>query len=40
MHLDPLRAAEVLTCFTDRVRNHVMIRIATLEGIRQAVKRQ
>lgn len=36
VHLDPPRAAEVLTCFTDRVRNDVMIRIATLEDIRPA----
>jgi flagellar motor switch protein FliG len=33
VHLDPDHAAAVLGCFTERHRNEVMVRIATLDGI-------
>jgi flagellar motor switch protein FliG len=33
VHLDPDHAAAVLSCFTERHRNEVMVRIATLDGI-------
>jgi flagellar motor switch protein FliG len=33
VHLDPDQAALVLKCFTERQRNEVVLRIATLEGI-------
>ena len=33
VHLDPDQAASVLKCFTERQRNEVVLRIATLEGI-------
>lgn len=32
-HLDPEQSSGVLKCFTDRHRNEVMVRIATLDGI-------
>jgi flagellar motor switch protein FliG len=35
-HLDPDQASSVLRCFTDRHRNEVMVRIATLDGIQPA----
>jgi flagellar motor switch protein FliG len=40
VHLEPLQAAEVVACFTERTRNDVMIRIATLEGIQPAALRE
>jgi flagellar motor switch protein FliG len=33
VHLDPDQSSSVLKCFTDRHRNEVMVRIATLDGI-------
>jgi flagellar motor switch protein FliG len=39
VYLDPQRAAEVLTCFNERTRNEVVIRIATLEGLRPSALR-
>ncbi len=33
VHLDPDLSSSVLKCFTDRHRNEVMVRIATLDGI-------
>jgi flagellar motor switch protein FliG len=33
VHLDPDQASSVLKCFSDRHRNEVMVRIATLDGI-------
>ncbi|MFT3856583.1 MAG: flagellar motor switch protein FliG [Aquabacterium sp.] len=33
VHLDPDHSSAVLKCFTDRHRNEVMVRIATLDGI-------
>ncbi len=36
VHLEFDQAAEVLKCFTERQRNEVMIRIATLDGIQPA----
>lgn len=36
VHLDPDQASGVLKCFTDRHRNEVMVRIATLDGIQPA----
>lgn len=38
-HLDQDQAAGVLGCFTERLRNDVMLRIATLEGIQPAALR-
>lgn len=36
VHLDPDLSSSVLKCFTDRQRNEVMVRIATLDGIQPA----
>jgi flagellar motor switch protein FliG len=36
VHLDSDQAAEVMKCFTERQRNEVMVRIATLDGIQPA----
>ena len=33
VHLDPDQSSSVLKCFSDRHRNEVMVRIATLDGI-------
>jgi len=33
VHLDPDHASEILNLFTERLRNDVLLRIATLEGI-------
>ncbi len=33
VHLDPDQSSSVLKCFTERQRNEVMVRIATLDGI-------
>ena len=39
VHLEPDQAAEVLRVFTERQRNEVMVRIATLDGIQPAALR-
>ena len=39
VHLDPDQSSSVLKCFTDRHRNEVMVRIATLDGIQPAALR-
>ena len=39
-HLDPGQASAVLTCFTERTRNDVLLRIATLDGIQPAALRE
>ncbi len=39
VHLEPDQAAEVLKLFTERQRNEVMVRIATLDGIQPAALR-
>ncbi|MGC4062901.1 MAG: flagellar motor switch protein FliG [Aquabacterium sp.] len=39
VHLDPDQASSVLKCFTDRHRNEVMVRIATLDGIQPTALR-
>jgi flagellar motor switch protein FliG len=39
VHLDPDMASSVLKCFTDRHRNEVMVRIATLDGIQPSALR-
>jgi len=36
VHLDPDQSSSVLKCFSDRHRNEVMVRIATLDGIQPA----
>ncbi len=36
VHLDPEQAADVLKVFTERQRNEVLVRIATLDGIQPA----
>jgi len=36
VHLESEMAAEIMKCFTDRQRNEVMMRIATLDGIQPA----
>ena len=36
VHLEHDQAAEVMKCFTERQRNEVMVRIATLDGIQPA----
>ncbi len=36
VHLDSDQAAEIMKCFTERQRNEVMVRIATLDGIQPA----
>ncbi len=40
VHLDRDQAGEILGYFTDRMRNDVMLRIATLEGIQPAALRE
>lgn len=40
VHLDQDQASEVLGFFTERLRNDVMLRIATLEGIQPAALRE
>jgi flagellar motor switch protein FliG len=40
VHLDPDQASDVLECFTERTRNDVMLRIATLDGIQPAALRE
>jgi len=34
VHLDADQAAEIINCFTDRLRQDVMLRIATLDGVK------
>lgn len=36
VHLDSEMASEIIKCFTDRQRNEVLVRIATLDGIQPA----
>ena len=36
VHLDRDQASEIVACFTDRLRNDVLLRIATLDGIQPA----
>jgi flagellar motor switch protein FliG len=40
VHLDPDQASRVLSCFTERTRNDVLLRIATLDGIQPAALRE
>jgi len=40
VHLDRDQAAEILSHFTDRLRNDTLLRIATLEGIQPAALRE
>ncbi|MFM0205350.1 flagellar motor switch protein FliG [Paraburkholderia fungorum] len=40
VHLDPQQASGVLACFTERTRNDVLLRIATLDGIQPAALRE
>ena len=40
VHLDHDQTAEVMTSFTERLRNDVVLRIATLEGIQPAALRE
>ncbi|CAN7726324.1 flagellar motor switch protein FliG [Paraburkholderia hospita] len=40
VHLDPEQASAVLSCFTERTRNDVLLRIATLDGIQPAALRE
>lgn len=40
VHLSPDQASDVLECFIERTRNDVLLRIATLDGIRPAALRE
>ena len=40
VHLERDQACEVLGCFTDRLRNDVLLRIATLSGVQPAALRE
>ncbi|MEW6313677.1 MAG: flagellar motor switch protein FliG [Pseudomonadota bacterium] len=40
VHLDHDQASEILKCFTERLRNDVMLRIATLEGVQPSALRE
>jgi flagellar motor switch protein FliG len=40
VHLDRDQACEILGCFTDRLRNDALLRIATLDGIQPAALRE
>jgi flagellar motor switch protein FliG len=40
VHLDPDHASEIVAGFTDRLRNDVLLRIATLDGIQPAALRE
>lgn len=40
VHLDPDHASEVLSLFTERLRNDVLLRIATLEGVQPLALRE
>ncbi|MBP6901267.1 MAG: flagellar motor switch protein FliG [Burkholderiaceae bacterium] len=39
VHLDPEHASSILKCFTERQRNEVLIRVATLDGIQPTALR-
>jgi flagellar motor switch protein FliG len=40
VHLEHDHASEILSCFTDRLRNDVVLRIATLEGVQPQALRE
>jgi flagellar motor switch protein FliG len=40
VHLEYDHAGEILKCFTDRLRNDVLLRIATLDGVQPAALRE
>jgi flagellar motor switch protein FliG len=40
VHLDRDQASEIVACFTERLRNDVLLRIATLDGIQPAALRE
>jgi flagellar motor switch protein FliG len=40
VHLDRDQASEIAACFTERLRNDVLLRIATLDGIQPAALRE
>jgi flagellar motor switch protein FliG len=40
VHLDRDQASEIVSCFSDRLRNDVLLRIATLDGIQPAALRE
>jgi flagellar motor switch protein FliG len=40
VHLERYHACDVLSCFTERLRNDVMLRIATLDGVQPAALRE
>ncbi|WP_310678091.1 flagellar motor switch protein FliG, partial [Burkholderia multivorans] len=40
VHLDRDQASEIASCFTERLRNDVILRIATLDGIQPAALRE
>jgi flagellar motor switch protein FliG len=40
VHLDRDQASEIISCFVERLRNDVMLRIATLDGIQPAALRE
>jgi flagellar motor switch protein FliG len=40
VHLERYHACEVLDCFTERLRNDVVLRIATLDGVQPAALRE
>jgi flagellar motor switch protein FliG len=40
VHLEPDHASEILSYFTDRLRQDVMLRIATLDGVKPAALRE
>ena len=40
VHLERYQASEILTFFTDRLRNDVMLRIATLDGVQPTALRE
>ncbi|MCB6182422.1 flagellar motor switch protein FliG [Leeia sp. TBRC 13508] len=39
VHLEQDQAAEILSCFTERLRNDVLLRVATLEGVQPSALR-
>jgi flagellar motor switch protein FliG len=40
VHLEPDQASEILACFVERLRNDVLLRIATLEGVQPSALRE
>lgn len=40
VHLERDQAGEILGCFTERIRNDIVLRVATLEGIQPAALRE